>query len=91
MLYLQDGDRFIVVASKGGMNHHPAWFHNLVAHPDVSVQVGDQVRGMRARVADDMERAALWPKLNEMYPNYDTYQGWTERVIPVVILETRQG
>jgi deazaflavin-dependent oxidoreductase (nitroreductase family) len=87
VLYLEDGARLVIVASKAGMDHHPAWFHNLVAHPEVSVQTGGQSQSMRTRVADAAERAELWPRLNALYANYDTYQGWTDRELPVVILD----
>src|SRR5690349_226757 len=63
LIYLADGERLAIVASQGGMPTHPAWYHNLVAHPRVTVQTGKQVREMDARVATDAERAELWPRL----------------------------
>lgn len=86
VLYLADGDRLLVVASKGGMDHHPLWYLNLVDHPAVEVQIGNDVRAMRAHTADDAERAHYWPKLVAMYRDYADYQARTERNIPVVIL-----
>ena len=89
LLYLQDGERVVVVASKGGMDQHPLWYLNVSANPDVEVQIGNDVRAMRAHTADDAERAELWPKLVAMYRDYDDYQARTERKIPVVILSPR--
>ncbi len=87
LLYLDDGDSVVVVASQGGMPTHPDWYHNVVAHPRVEVEVGRRVREMVARVVDDGERAALWPRLTAMYADYDDYQARTERQIPVVVLD----
>jgi hypothetical protein len=79
-----------VVASKAGQPTHPAWFHNLVAHPETTLQLGSDVRAVRARVAGDEEREHLWPKLSEVYPGYDFFQRLAKgRKIPVVILEPR--
>jgi deazaflavin-dependent oxidoreductase (nitroreductase family) len=86
LLYLADGDDIVLVASKGGMSHHPAWYHNMLAHPEVAVQIGTVTRPMRARRASDAEKAALWPKLVAMYRDYDDYQARTTRNIPVMIL-----
>ena len=86
LLYLADGDGIVLVASKGGMSHHPAWYHNMLAHPEVEVQIGAITRAMRARRASDAEKAALWPKLVAMYRDYDDYQARTTRNIPVMIL-----
>ncbi len=86
VLYLGDGNRKVVVASYAGAEHHPAWYHNLLAHPDVTVQAGSSVQQMRAEVADPADRARLWPPLVAMYPAYDDYQSKTERQIPVVVL-----
>jgi deazaflavin-dependent oxidoreductase (nitroreductase family) len=89
LVYLVDGPRLIVVASQAGRAEHPMWYLNLLAHPDVTVQVCRERRAMRARVADPAERALLWPKLVDLYADYDSYQSWTDRVIPVVVLEPR--
>ena len=86
LLYLRDGDYVVTVASKGGMDHHPLWYRNMVANPTVDVQIGRDVTAMRARTADAGEKAALWPKLVAMYPDYAQYQARTTRDIPVVIL-----
>jgi deazaflavin-dependent oxidoreductase (nitroreductase family) len=89
LLYLPDGVRVVVVASQGGMPKHPLWYLNLQANPDVDVQVKGDRRKMRARTATSAERAAYWPRLVAMYSDYDDYQSWTDREIPVVILEPR--
>jgi len=87
LLYLADSERVLLVASKGGMKNHPLWYLNLVAKPEVSLQIGEATREMVARTAGPEERAALWPRLVAMYRDYDTYQTWTDREIPVVVLE----
>ena len=89
LVYLEDGDRIVVVASQAGRPEHPMWYLNLLAHPDVTVQVRDRRRPMRARVTEADERALLWPRLVDLYADYDSYQSWTDRVIPVVVLEPR--
>jgi deazaflavin-dependent oxidoreductase (nitroreductase family) len=90
LIYLQDGANIVVVASQGGLPKNPQWFNNLVAHPDTSVDLkGERGRPVRARVADPAERAALWPRLLDLYADYAKYDAWTEREIPVVILEPR--
>ena len=89
LLYLVDGPNLVVVASQGGMAKNPQWFHNLEADPDTQVQVGAELRRVRATVAKPDERAELWPKLVELYADFDNYQAWTEREIPVVVLEPR--
>lgn len=86
LLYLQDGERYVVVASKGGMSHHPLWYKNLEANPRVEVEVAGRTATMTARRASAADKAALWPKLLAMYPSFAEYQARTERDIPVVIL-----
>lgn len=86
LIYLQDGDDVILVASKGGMPHHPQWYLNMEANPDVEVEIGTTVTPMKARRASDEEKAAYWPKLVAIYPDYDDYQARTERNIPVMVL-----
>lgn len=89
LIYARDGERLLIVASKGGMDHHPLWYRNLVARPEVEVQVGAETRPMRARTATREEKAALWPRVVEVYRDYDDYQARTTRDIPLVILEPR--
>lgn len=94
LLYLDDpgSDDLVIVASAGGHPRHPAWLHNLRAHPDTTVQVRDEVRPVRAREADEDERARLWPHLDAMYGSFVSYRRRADeagRVIPVVLLERR--
>lgn len=89
LVYIEDGPNLVLVASKGGYPKHPAWFHNLNAHPDVTVQVGPRRRAVRARVATPDERRRLWPRAVKVWPGYRTYQERTGREIPLVILEPR--
>ena len=89
LLYLEDGPNLVIVASKGGHPRNPAWFHNLRANPETTVQVGSKRREVRARVANPEERARLWPRAVETYGGYADYQRRTEREIPLVILERR--
>jgi F420H(2)-dependent quinone reductase len=87
--YVEDGRDVVVVASKGGHPKNPAWYHNLRAHPDTTVQLGSEHRAVHARVATPDERARLWPKVVAAYGGYSNYQRRTEREIPLVILEPR--
>lgn len=89
LLYLRDGDDVVIVASQGGRPEHPQWYRNVVAEPDVFVEIGAERRAVHAVVADAEQRARLWPKLVELYADFDTYQSWTEREIPVLILQPR--
>jgi deazaflavin-dependent oxidoreductase (nitroreductase family) len=89
VLYLRDGEDVVVVASQAGLTRHPVWYLNLEANPEVSIEIGDEKGEMRARRATDEEKAALWPRLVEMYRDFDDYQARTERNIPVVILSPR--
>ena len=91
LLYLDDGDREIIVASQGGHPKHPAWYLNLSADPAVQVELGKGLQRRVARTVADEERSALWPRLVEMYPSYADYQSWCPRVIPVVALEPDGG
>ncbi|MGH7898906.1 MAG: nitroreductase family deazaflavin-dependent oxidoreductase [Candidatus Binatia bacterium] len=89
LLYLRDGDRIVIVASKGGMSHHPLWYRNLVDGPECEFEIGSQRRPYRARTATPEEKKSYWPRLVAMYPDYGAYQARTDRDIPVVILEPR--
>lgn len=89
LVYITDGDDVVIVASQGGRDTHPQWYHNLVANPDVHVEIGTDRRAVRAEVASPEERARLWPKLVEAYADFDTYQSWAEREIPVIVLKPR--
>jgi deazaflavin-dependent oxidoreductase (nitroreductase family) len=90
LLYFKDGDDLVIVASKGGFPKHPAWFHNLMAHPDTEVQAGREHRRVHARVAEPEERERLWPVALKAYHGYAGYQERSKgREIPIVILEPR--
>jgi deazaflavin-dependent oxidoreductase (nitroreductase family) len=85
---LQEGQTIVVVASRGGDDQHPAWFLNLRDHPEVEVVYqGQPSRKMVARVADEDERARLWPRVVADHKNYAGYQTKTDRQIPLVLLE----
>jgi deazaflavin-dependent oxidoreductase (nitroreductase family) len=87
---VQDGDAFVIVASRGGDDVHPAWFLNLQSDPEVMVRSGRApARPMRARVAEGAERDELWKRIMAYKPHYGGYQDKTERVIPLVVLEPR--
>jgi deazaflavin-dependent oxidoreductase (nitroreductase family) len=91
LLYVRDGDDVVIVASKGGFPKHPAWFHNLKANPDTTVQIGSERRRVHARVAKPEERERLWQKAVKSYPGYDDYAARSKgREIPLVILEPRK-
>lgn len=89
LLFLRDGNRVVLVASKGGATNHPLWYLNLKANPDVTVQIKDEVLQLKSRDATEAERAQYWPRLVAMYSSFDDYQSWTDRVIPVVICDPR--
>lgn len=81
------GGRVAVFASKAGAPTNPAWYHNLVANPDVTVEIGTEIRRYRARTASAEERAPIWSTQKERYPGFAEYEAKTSRQIPVVILE----
>lgn len=90
MMYQDLGDgRLAVFGSYAGRDVHPAWFHNLVAHPAVSAEIGSATRTFAARVADPEERRAIWERQKRAYPRFAEYEHKTDREIPVVVLEPR--
>jgi deazaflavin-dependent oxidoreductase (nitroreductase family) len=89
LVYVDDSPNVVLVASKGGHPKNPAWYHNLRANPDTTVQIGSERRPVHARVADAQERERLWPKAVATYSGYRGYQQRTARQIPLVILEPR--
>jgi deazaflavin-dependent oxidoreductase (nitroreductase family) len=89
LIQRSDGERWVVVASKGGAPENPAWFENLQADPDVTIEVKDETVPVTASVAAGEERARLWSLMTEVWPAYDEYQAKTEREIPVVVLARR--
>jgi deazaflavin-dependent oxidoreductase (nitroreductase family) len=86
LIYQRDGDRFVVVASKGGADDHPGWYYNLAEDPDVEAQVMDERFPAQAGTAQGEERERLWKVMTATWPQYDEYQAKTEREIPVVVL-----
>jgi deazaflavin-dependent oxidoreductase (nitroreductase family) len=87
LIYGRANGAYVVVGSRGGHDRHPAWFLNLRDEPAVTIQVGAEVGPARARVAAGEERERLWGEMAAIWPDYDRYQGRTEREIPVVVLE----
>jgi F420H(2)-dependent quinone reductase len=87
LVFIEDGERIVVVASQGGLPAHPLWYLNIEADPHVTVQVRSTTRHMLAHTATAAERAELWPRLVAHYADFDSYQAWTDREIPVVICE----
>jgi deazaflavin-dependent oxidoreductase (nitroreductase family) len=87
LIYEADGDRFVIVASKGGAPEHPGWYRNLAQNPAVEVQVKSEIFRARARTATDDERSRLWQLAALQWPDYDAYQQRTDREIPVVVLD----
>jgi deazaflavin-dependent oxidoreductase (nitroreductase family) len=84
-----EGDRLVVVASFGGDDRHPAWYLNLQANPEVRATIAGSTRTMIARIATEEERSELWPQITSVFEGYARYQRWTDRQIPVVILEPK--
>ena len=87
LYYCEDGPNLAVIASKVGAPENPSWYRNLIGNPNAEVQNGRRRRPVRARLADEAERARIWHRMASIYPGYDAYQQRTERRIPVVILE----
>jgi deazaflavin-dependent oxidoreductase (nitroreductase family) len=89
LIHRTDGDRWVVVASKGGAPANPGWYENLRVNPDVTIQVRDEEIPVRASTSSDDERSRLWALMTEVWPAYDDYQTRTDREIPVVVLTRR--
>ena len=88
----QEGSTIVIVASRGGDDHHPAWYLNLRDHPEVSVSIGGEpAQRMRAEIADHEDRERLWPLITADHRNYAGYQRKTKREIPVVLLRPIDG
>jgi deazaflavin-dependent oxidoreductase (nitroreductase family) len=85
--YVADGERFVIIASKGGAPVHPGWYYNIVANPRVEVEVGTGKFSARASIASEPERTRLYNKMIAMMPAFAEYQKKTTRVIPVIVLE----
>lgn len=87
LMFIEDGDNYLVAGSMGGAPHHPGWFHNLRDNPVVTVQVGSRVETRRARLTEGDERDRLYARFVEMNNRFGEYQEKTDREIPVVVLE----
>jgi deazaflavin-dependent oxidoreductase (nitroreductase family) len=87
VVFTRDGDDYVVIASRGGSPNNPAWYHNLVAHPSVTVEVPGETFSARARVTTGDERDRLWRAQADLMPTFDEYQAKTTRQIPVIVLE----
>jgi len=91
LIHRTDGERWVIVASKGGAPEDPDWFRNLSADANAMIQVRDEEIPVRASVAEGEERERLWKAMTEVWPDYDAYRQRTDRKIPVVILTRRQA
>lgn len=89
LIHRTDGDRWVVVASKGGAPENPSWFENLIANPAASIEVKGEEIPVSAKAAEGDERSRLWSLMAEVWPAYDEYQASTDREIPVVVLSRR--
>lgn len=90
LMYHEHGNAIVVAGTKAGQPSHPAWFYNLMANPDTTIQLGSEVREVHARLANDEERSQLWKKMVAIYPGYDFYERNAKgREIPVVVLDAR--
>ena len=86
LLYVVDGEDLVIIASKGGTPSNPAWYLNLKADPDATVEIRDRKVRVRAEEVDGQEKERLWQQMAEMYPTYDDYQKKTKREIPLLVL-----
>jgi len=89
LLFLDNAPDVVIVASQGDLPKNPQWYANLMATPATQVQIKGEKRAVTARTATAQERAAVWPRLVDLYADFDNYQSWTDREIPVVILSPR--
>ena len=86
MMYLADGDRYLVFASKAGSDHNPDWYYNLIAHPEVQIEVGDELLSVQAVELLGAERDSYYAEQARRYPGFADYERKTERIIPVIAL-----
>lgn len=89
VMYYKDDDRYVVIASKAGADSHPDWYHNIVANPDISVEVGTEEFDVVATVTDEPERTELYEKMEAIAAGFTEYKNKTDRVIPVITLERK--
>ncbi len=90
LMYLKDGNRFLVFASKGGYDHNPDWYHNLKANPDIQIEVGDATIDVRADEIKGPDRDTFYARQASLYPQFAEYQRKTKRVIPVIAFTTKE-
>jgi deazaflavin-dependent oxidoreductase (nitroreductase family) len=90
LAYTTDGERLVIIASKGGAPTNPDWYHNIVAHPDVTVEVGTETFEARATVVEGAERDELYAKQAAIMPNFAEYQAKSTRKIPVIVLTRKE-
>ena len=91
MMYIRDGDRLLVIASNAGAPVHPDWYRNLVAYPEVTVEVGNEIFEAITIATEGPERQRLWTRVVELYPFFADHQAKVTRQIPVIVLERREG
>jgi deazaflavin-dependent oxidoreductase (nitroreductase family) len=91
MMFIRDGDHLLVIASNAGAPTHPDWYRNLVAHPEVTVEVGNETFKAIAIVTEGLERQRLWTRVIELYPFFADHQAKAPRQIPVIVLKRREG
>ncbi|HEY0540554.1 MAG TPA: nitroreductase family deazaflavin-dependent oxidoreductase [Actinoallomurus sp.] len=91
MMYLPGEGRYLVFGSKAGSDRHPDWYHNLLAHPEVQIEVGDEILAVRAVELHGAERDAYYAEQASRYPGFAAYQRKTERIIPVIALTPTEG
>lgn len=89
LMYLPDDDRYVIIASKAGAPSNPDWYYNVVANPDVTIEVGTEELQAQASVADEPERSELYERMVAVAPGFAEYRQKTDRTIPVVILEPK--
>ena len=87
LAYLVEGDRYVIFASKGGAPTNPDWYHNLIADPEVTIEVGTETIPARATVLEGEERDAMWKRIVELMPGFGEYEKKTDRKIPAIALE----
>ena len=87
LVYSKDGDRYVIIASKGGAPENPSWYHNLIAHPEVTVEIGSEKFKAKAREVKGEERDRLFNAQAKMMPQFNEYQKKTSRKVPVIVLE----
>jgi deazaflavin-dependent oxidoreductase (nitroreductase family) len=90
LMYLKDGECYLVFASKGGADTHPDWYRNLIAHPDVQIEVGDEKIDVHAKEITGAEHDTLYKRQATLYPAFADYQRKTKRIIPVIALTRRK-